>query len=100
MKFTDLTAVEDMDGDEMTKVVGGISFGEWQSARVLAAGEGVANLPQVKANEALLGLRNFGKLVQYLSEKLDLSGGKGVRARANSVGGFDIDIPPGLPPGN
>ena len=92
MKYTDLVALEDMDRDAMSKVVGGLKWGQFLSDRLHFFDEGRANLPAIKTSEETLGIPNLGQLIQYSS---DLSGYPG----NNTAKIGRTDLPPGLPPG-
>jgi hypothetical protein len=88
MKYADLTAVEHIGRDEMSKVVGGISFGEFNSSRILAEGEGRANLQFIKDTEERVGVTNHGQLIQFGSDLTGYPGNVFVMVR------FGTDVPP------
>jgi len=94
MKYRDLAVVENMRREEMTTVAGGVSFGEFQSARV--PGIGFANLPIVKTNEDLNLVTNLGQLLQKRTLQYGLPGINGGIAYLNTLPGVDIKLPRGL----
>ena len=98
MKYRDLLAAEVMDRDQLTKVVGGESWGQHLSGLIGFFGEGFANLPHIKALEAESGLTNLGQFIQDRSGKFGYPGLNGIKALDVSIG-IDIKLPPGLPPG-
>jgi len=82
MKYKDLTTVECIDRDEMSKVLGGLSFGEFLSSRVPGIGRG--NLVK-----EFFGI-SVGQAIQFLS---DVTGYPGTNA-GKSLNG--VDMPAGL----
>ena len=95
MKYTDLAAVQDMDRDQMRKLTGGITAGQFTSTVIHFWGEGIANLPPVKAAEADNDLTNLGQLTQLRSEQFGYPGHNGSTAAINAAGA-DVKFPPGL----
>jgi len=98
MKFADLAAVEDIDRDEMTRCVGGdTSFGEFNSARIVAAGVGRAQLPGVLALEDHYDVDHLGQLIQAAD---DIGGGNpgnnGAKYFFSQTTVPDMKLPPGL----
>ena len=99
MKYTDLTATEDIDRDEMSRIVGGgdNSFGQFNSARILLNGEGRAHLPGVLALEEQNGVTSLGQVIQVLQEPW---GGGAYPGTNTGKFHYGLDVPPGLPQGN
>ena len=99
MKYTDLTAVEDIDRDEMTKVVGGESWGEFNRGSIQDAGTGRAHLPAVLAYEEANDVRNIGQVIQDLRTVPNgggLPGNNATKSAVSVVFSVSVDIPPGL----
>ena len=90
MKYADLTAVEDISCEAMTRIVGGTTFGEFNSSRILAEGERRANLSFIKFREAFFGVPNLGQLIQFGSSVSGFPGNNTVKHS------FHTDLPPGL----
>src|SRR5215813_2856929 len=102
MKYTDLTAVEDIGRREMSVIVGGgISFGEFISGRIGTYHEGFPHLPGVLGGMAETGTTNLGQLIQARSDQYGYPGINGIIAVRNDRGeNPSINVRPGLPPGN
>lgn len=100
MKYRDLVAVADIACVEMSSVVGGISFGEFISGRIQSNNEGFAHQPGVLNAQAATGTSNLGELIQYRSDQYGNPGINGIVALQNDLNNADINVPPGLPPGN
>jgi len=90
MKFADLTAVEDVDRNEMARVVGGVTWGEAVANRIALEGVGRAFWQGGIFGEEETGTNNVGQLIQARSEENDLPGNNGVKIRV------DANLPPGL----
>lgn len=95
MKYSDLTAVEDIDREKMIKITGGQTVGQFTSTVVHFWGEGIANLPPVKAAEAANDVTNHGQLIQVVADQFGLPGLNGSTALINTFGA-DVKLPPGL----
>jgi len=97
MKYRDLFAVEGIDREEMSTIVGGgdNSFGQFNSARILLNGVGRAQLPGVLGLENTYGVSNLGQVIQVLQGPW----GAGASYPGTNVGKFHygLDVPPGLP---
>ena len=99
MKYRDLMAVQGIDRDEMTAVVGGESYGEYVSGNV--PGLGRPHTPNAQAAFLATGTDTIGELIQYRSEQYGYPGNNAIKRRLHDAPYFlDIDLPPGLPPGN
>ena len=90
MKYRDLPAVEDIARDEMTRVVGGLTWGEAVANRIALEGVGRAFWLGVIFGEQETGTTNVGQLIQARSEENALPGNNGVKIRV------DANLPPGL----
>jgi len=90
MKFTNLTAVEVIAREDMTRVVGGLKWGQAVAARIALEGVGRAFWLGVVFGEEETGTTNVGQLIQARSEENALPGNNGVKIRV------DADLPPGL----
>jgi len=90
MKYTDLTAVEDIDREEMRTVVGGDSFGQISGPFLASVRIGRALLPFIKDEEAAHQVTNLGQLIEVASDITGLQGNNGIKLVVGA------DLPPGL----
>jgi len=97
MKYRDLTAVDVIDRDAMTKIVGGISWGEFNSNGI--QGVGRAHLPDVKIYENNFDIKNLGLVIQSVGDSPigdGLPGNNAIKAAVNVLFDGQVQIPPGL----
>src|SRR4030095_63373 len=90
MKYTDLTAVEDIDRDKMSRIVGGDSFGKISGAYLASVRIGRALLPFIKDEEAAHLVTNLGQLIGVASDATGLQGNNGIKLVVGA------NLPPGL----
>ena len=88
MKYRDLSTTEELNCEDMRKIVGGLTTGEFVSADV--PGIGAANTPLILAGEQATGTTSLGGLIHFVSNDLGLAGANALK----SVVG--INLPRGL----
>jgi len=93
MKYADLTAVEDIDSNEMTQIFGGeIPVGQFNSSHFA----GVPGFGRGTLAKELLGFPKPGQAIQFTSDLLGFPGNNGAKAFVSSILGVDVKFPPGL----
>ena len=97
MKYRDLIAVGELDREEMSKVVGGISWGQLIHGAV--QGVGRAHEAGAIEGEEFFQVKNLGQLTQAVAELTGYPGNNGPKKFLSDLLG-GVDVPPGLPPGN
>jgi hypothetical protein len=101
MKCRELAAVEGLDRDKMSMVIGGESWGEFNRDSIQDAGVGRAQLPLNIEFEEANGVKNLGQLTQFASDAFaafgfKFPGNNAVKASVNIGFGAEVDLPPGL----
>jgi hypothetical protein len=97
MKYADLAAIEHVDRQAMTEVVGGGSWGDvvrGSTSFINAVGQGLPHWPFIARQIGINNLRSLGDLIQLRSDQF---GYPGINSPKSVIGTVtDVKFPSGL----